>query len=135
MAQIIINGNITVNGNVTFNRAVNEEKTGFIISGVLSTHLYFEDIKTIEMRRYKLTGVEVYQESYGSDDYNIGYFFTCKNIEVLGQDYNGAKFILYPSEMKMIEDEMYKDEHPVLGNIGKVYKDMVKQVEEEGSDE
>lgn len=131
MASIIINENLSVNGKVTFNRAVNEDKTGFVISGILLTHLYFDDIKTIETRRFKLTGVEVYEEAFGSDDYNIGYYFTCTNIEVLGSMQKEALFILYPEEMKMIEDEMYKNEHPILGDIGEQYKDMIKEEEEE----
>lgn len=131
MASIIINDKLSVNGKVTFNRAVNEDKTGFIISGILLTHLYFDDIKTIETRRFKLTGIEVYEEAFGSDDYNIGYYFTCTNIEVLGSMQKEALFILYPEEMEMIENEMYKNEHPILGDIGEEYKDMIKKEEEE----
>jgi hypothetical protein len=138
MANIIINDNLEVNGKVTFNRAVNESKDGFIIEGIFLTHLYFDDIKTIQTKRYKLTGVKVYQEAFGSDDYNIGYYFSCTNLEILGQEVEGAKFILYPSEMKMIEDEMYKNEHPILGAIGEEYKDMIMKEEdvvtEEGSE-
>jgi hypothetical protein len=138
MAKVIINDNLSVNGKVTFNRTVNEDKTGFVIQGVLSTHLYFDDITSIETKRYKLTGVEVFQEAFGSDDYNIGYYFTCSNVEVLGQEAEGVTFILYPSEMKMIEDEMYKNEHPILGDIGEQYKEMIKEEEktkvEEGSE-
>lgn len=138
MANIIINNNLSVNGKLTFNRVANEDKSGFIIQGVLLTHLYFDDITSIETSRYKLTGVEVTQEAFGSDDYNIGYQFTCENLDIIGLEKEGASFILYPSEMKMIEDEMYKDEHPVLGSIGKEYKDMVKveeEVTEDGSEE
>ena len=135
MAKIIINNNLTVNGKVTFNRVANEDKTGFIIQGILLTHLYFEDIKSIETRRYKLTGIEVTQEAFGSDDYNIVYQFVCNNLEIMGLDHQGAKFILYNEEMEMIEAEMYKDEHPILGAIGDQYKDMVKKEDEESIEE
>ena len=136
MATIIINNNLSVNGRVTFERLPNEERNGFIVSGVLLTHLYFDDITSIETKRFKMTGVEVYKEAFGSDDYNIGYYFTCTNVEILGQESDGAVFILYPSEMKMIEDVMYKDEHPILGAIGEEYKDMIVKEEEqkEGSE-
>lgn len=134
MAQITINDKLSVKGNVTFNRVVNEDKTGFIIEGILLTHLYFDDIKILSTSRYRLTGVEVYQEAFGSDDYNIGYYFRCDDIEILGQESDGAKFILYPSEMAQIEEVMYKDEHPILGGVGAQYKDMVKKEEEESSE-
>jgi hypothetical protein len=131
MANIIINDKLSVNGNCTFNREVNEDKTGFIISGVLLTHLYFDDISTIQTKRFKLTGVEVQREVFGSDDYNIGYQFICSDLEILGSEIEGISYILYPEEMKMIEDEMYKDEHQILGAIGKEYKDMIKKEEEQ----
>jgi hypothetical protein len=133
MANIIINNDLSVNGKVTFDRVPNEDRSGFKIQGIILTHLYFDDITSIQTKRFKLTGVEVYQESFGSDDYNIGYYFTCTKLEILGIEEDGAKFILYPSEMKMIEDEMYKDEHPIMGDIGPQYKGMVKveEIEEE----
>lgn len=130
MAKIVINDQLSVNGKVTFNRGANEDKTGFIIQGVLLTHLYFDDIKTIETPRFKLTGVEVTEEAFGSDDYNIGYYFTCSKLEILGYEENGVTVTLFPEEMKMIEDEMYKDEHPILGAIGKEYKEMIRKEEE-----
>lgn len=143
MAKLIINDTLAVNGKVTFSRTVNKDKTGFVVQGVLLTHLYFDDIKSIQTKRFSLTGIEVFQEGFGSDDYDIAYYFTCEKMQVLGQEADGATFILYPSEMKMIEDVMYKDEHPILGDIGEQYKDMlekeddeeVTQVADEGSEE
>lgn len=130
MAQITINDKLTVNGKLTFNNTMNQDKTGFIIDGVLLTHLYFDDIQKIETNRFILNNVEVYRESFGSDDYNIGYSFTAEKAIIKGDEYEGAKYILYPSEMKEIEEIMYKDEHPILGDIGKEYKDIIKKEEE-----
>ena len=134
MASIKINDNLEVNGNLTFTRTLvtNEEgKLCFDINGVLSTHLYFDDINSLETARYILNDVEVYQESFGSDDYNIIYLFKAKDIEIKGVEIEGAKFILYPEEIEKIEKEMYKNDHPVLGNIGEQYKDIVKEEDEE----
>lgn len=135
MAKLVINDNLLVNGKLSFERALNEEGTAFIIQGVLSTHLYFDDIEKIDSNRFTLDGVEVYKETFGSDDYNILYHFTAKQLEVLGYKQNGATYLLYGEEMKMIEDEMYKDEHPILGDIGKEYKDMYKEDDEEEKEE
>lgn len=135
MAKLVINDNLLIKGKLSFERALNEEGTAFIIQGVLSTHLYFDDIEKIDSNRFTLDGVEVYKETFGSDDYNILYHFTAKQLEVLGYKQNGATYLLYGEEMKMIEDEMYKDEHPILGDIGKEYKDMYKEDDEEEKEE
>ena len=136
MATIVVNNKLSVNGKLTFERFPNEDNSGFIIRGIFLTHLYFDDIKTLETKRFKLSKVTVYKESFGSDDYNIGYSFESENLDILGSEEDGATFILYPSEMKMIEDVMYKDEHPILGDIGEEYKDMIVKEEEnkEGSE-
>ena len=124
MASIVINNDLKVNGNLTFKRSINAERTGFHIEGVISTHLYFDNITSIDTQRFSLKGVEVLEENFGSDDYNILYIFKAEELEVFGAEDNGVHYLLYGDEMKMIEEEMYKDAHPTLGNIGSQYKDM-----------
>ena len=41
MAKVIINNRINANGKVSVSRTLNEEKNGFIITGVFSSHLYY----------------------------------------------------------------------------------------------
>lgn len=133
MAQITINDKLAVNGKMTFNRTLIADEEGnnsFLITGVLSTHLYFEEITKIETSRYILNGVEVYQESYGSDDYDIVYSFRSKDLIIKGEEYEGVKFILYPEEMEEIENKMYKNDHPILGDIGEEYRDIIKKEKE-----
>lgn len=131
MASIVINNKITAKGKVSVSRTLNEEKDGFIITGAFSSHLYYEDIKSLETSRFKVSGIEVYQESFGSDDFNINYYFIAKKLTLKDVMNDGIGFILYGEEMKMIENEMYKNEHPVLGDIGKEYKDMFIRDDEE----
>lgn len=106
MAQIKINTEIFVNGKCSITRIsdpteVDEFNTSTV--GILSTHPYFEDIHTIETERYLLTGVEVQQEDFGSNDYNIKYTFTAEDL-IVKDDY-------VPEECKyLIENEMYSDE-------------------------
>lgn len=135
MAKIKINDTQVVNGKVSASRTLNQEKNGFIITGVLATHLYIEHISRIECNRYILKNVEVYEESFGSDDYDIYYHFTANSLSLKDEMIDGVGTILYGKEMKMIEDEMYKDEHPILGAIGKEYKDMYIDEEEEDKDD
>ena len=106
MAQIKINTEIFVNGKCSITRIsdpteVDEFNTSTV--GILSTHPYFDDIHTIETERYLLTGVEVQQEDFGSNDYNIKYTFTAEDL-IVKDDY-------VPEECKyLIENEMYSDE-------------------------
>lgn len=135
MAKIIINDEVRANGKLSATRTLNEEKNGFIISGVLASHLYYENIKSLESNRFILTGVEVYQEAFGSDDYDILYYFTAKKLILKDHIENGIGYILYSDEMRMIEEEMYKDDHPIMGGIGKQYKDMfIEQTSEDVED-
>lgn len=132
MAQLIINNRLYENGNVSFSRGANEEGTGFIITGILSTHLYVDDIESIETPRYKLTGVTVFEESFGSDDYNIHYRFVAERLDVLGVDAGeGVKMVLLSQEKEWIEEAMYKHDHPILGNIGEEYSTMYIAPEDE----
>lgn len=131
MANIIVNNKLTVKGKLTVNRTINEDKTGFIISGIFATHLYHEDIKSLETNRFFISGIEVFSESYGSDDYNINYNFIAKNFKLKDIMDEGVGYILYFDEMQEIEKEMYKNEHPVLGDIGEEYKDMCKNDDED----
>lgn len=146
MAKIIINDDLQVNGKLSFERGLVEEayidtdgsqktKQSFRIEGVLSTHLYFDDIEKLETNRYELEGVEVYKEAFASDDYNILYYFTARRLNILGSNQKGVTYILYGEEMKMIENEMYKDEHPILGDIGAEFKEMYLKNDEEESDD
>lgn len=136
MANIIINNRFSANGNLSVARTLNETKDGFIVTGVFASHLYYEDIKSLESNRFKVSGVQVYQESFGSDDYNILYHFVADKFILKDVMNDGIGYILYGKEMEMIEEEMYKNEHPVLGNIGEQYKDMyIKENEEDDEDD
>lgn len=121
MARIVINDNLPVNGNFTFNRVPNEDNTAFIIEGVFQTHLYCEDITSLSSFRYKLSGIEVIEEGFGSDDYNIIYKFRCKDVEIRGVVNDGVTYDITPKEMEEIEKEMYKGQHPLFGQIGEVF--------------
>lgn len=131
MANIIINNRISANGKLSASRQLNETRDGFIITGVFASHLYYEDIKSLESSRFKVSGVQVYQESFGSDDYDILYHFVADKFILKDTMQDGIGYILYGSEMKQIEDEMYKNDHPILGGIGEEYKDMYVKDEEE----
>lgn len=146
MAKIIINDSIDVKGNVSFNREKvvvpadkelnTQERIVLECNGVLATHLYIDEIHTIETERCIAHGVDVFRESIGSDDYNMIYHFTCDELEMKGVEIpidedSNAYYIITPDEMEMIENEMYKNDHPYLGGIGEEYKDFVQKEDKE----
>ena len=74
MANIKVNNELVVKGKVSITRKRTEENE-IIIYGSFMTHIYYEEINTLETERYLITGIDVYEEMYGSDDYNIIYNF------------------------------------------------------------
>lgn len=131
MAKILLNDEFEMNGKLSISRTLNESGDGFIVTGTFATHLYIEDIHTLESARYKVYGVEVFQEMFGSDDYDIVYNFQATMLKIKGPQKNGIGYILYQKEMDQIEEEMYKNDHPILGGIGEQYKDMYEKGDDE----
>lgn len=129
MAKIVVNDENLINGHLSLTREKvlvegKEDEFTLIYKGLFSTHLYIEDIHTLEIERFKINNVNVYREDFGSDDYNINYHFTCSSITMNGEVYKGMYFIIDAKEMERIEKEMYKDEHEVLGDIGSKYVEL-----------
>lgn len=108
MAVIKINAEKFVKGKVSITRKKEYDgnsDNNYIIAtyGVLSTHDYIEQINIIETERYYLHGIEVYQEDFGSNDYNIIYHFRADSL-VIKDDY-------IPEKVKyVIEHYLYEDE-------------------------
>lgn len=140
MAKIDVNDELRVNGRLSFSRSlisemINEKEVkSFVINGIFATHLYFEEINKLDSERYILEEIEVHSEDFGTDDYNILYNFTAKSLEIRGDEIDGASFILDGKEMELIENEMYKADHPILGGMGKEYTHLYIEREEEESE-
>lgn len=97
---------INVNGNVTFQAELIEvnEIEKIQVVGKMTTHKYLEEIDKIETHRYILTGIEVYRETFGSDDFNILYEFVANDYIVK----NGATN-LGNDLIEEIESSLYVD--------------------------
>lgn len=104
MAVVKINAERFVKGKVSITRKKEYGETNaIVIYGVLSTHEYIEQISVIETERYYLGGVDIFQEDFGSNDYNIIYHFRADNL-IIKDDY-------IPDKVKLvIEYYLYKDE-------------------------
>ena len=99
MFEVLINKEIKTLGLITCNLSRNGNS--FKMEGLLKTHLYIEEINEIECEKFRVTGVDVYAESMGSNDVFFVYAFRYDNIEVLndGTEYKKEELI-----------EMYKKE-------------------------
>lgn len=73
-------------GALSFDREAKYDKYGEIvdvtIKGILAIHDYEDEIKIIESERYRLDDVEVYKESFGSNEYMILYSFTAGKLTI-----------------------------------------------------
>ena len=112
MAKIIItndnNEEIQVEGRMTFkvSKAIKEDGTDTMIClGQLATHKYFEEITKIETDRFILENVEVTDETFGTNDFNILYEF-----EVHNYGWTIKEGYLSEETIKRIELEEYKDD-------------------------
>ena len=97
--DILINDEIETLGLITYE--IKQEGDELIRSGILKTHLYIEEIHSLECERFRLDGIEVYAETSGSNDMFYVYVFEYESIEILN---NGTEFKL--EELL----EMYKKE-------------------------
>lgn len=103
MAEIVINGNQLINGKFTIIREAKDNE--IVTHGHLITHRYFEEIHTLETDRYRVKGVRVFVESFGSDDFNIVYEFTAKELDVKFEQSN-----LTDREIEAMEKKIYGGE-------------------------
>lgn len=83
MATIKVNG-IEVEGKLSASTRQDIDNDPNVVenTGVLKTEEYFEDISKIETDRYKMTGIAVYAEHYGTDNDEIIYEFLIDEITV-----------------------------------------------------
>lgn len=117
MAKLSINEDFIIKGKITVRRYLDGEGNINIV-GALATHYYFEEIKNIETYRYEIKGVEVLEEVFGSDDFDIVYNFKAKSLIVKNSFSN-----LSEEEIKNIEDNIYDEDYYLLdSSLSKEYR-------------
>ena len=77
MSNIKINNEIELNGRFTVERKKDINANPVIIyrTGVLEIPKYIDEIKTIENDKYKINGINVYKETFVSEEDYIAYEF------------------------------------------------------------
>lgn len=100
MYNITINDTISTLGLITFQ--IRREGDSLIREGLLKTHLYVEEIDTLECNRFRLEGIDVYAEAFGSSDIFNLYTFTYElfSIKETGEGLSEEELILlYEKEL------------------------------------
>ena len=97
--DIIINDEIETYGLITYN--IKKRGDELVREGILKTHVYIEEIHSLQCDRFRLDGVDVYAETSGSNDIFYIYAFEYETLEILdnGTEYNLEELL-----------EMYKQE-------------------------
>ena len=101
MYYIVINDTINTLGLITFQ--IRKEGDSLIKEGLLKTHLYIEEITSLECDRFRIDGVDVYAEAFGSTDIFNLYSFTYDSFEIKELDKNLSKeelITLYDKEVE-----------------------------------
>ena len=80
MYDIVINDTINTLGLITFQ--IRKDGEYLIKEGLLKTHIYIEEIDTLECDRFKIEGVDVYAEAFGSTDIFNLYSFTYSTFKI-----------------------------------------------------
>lgn len=111
MAKISVNDEHLINGRVTVRR-YKDENDNIIIEGSIATHFYIEEINTVETYRYSLTGIDVIEEIFGSDDFDIVYNFIARELQVKNNMSD-----LSTNEIIEIEKNIYGNEGYVLDTL------------------
>lgn len=77
MSNLKINNKIELNGRFTVERKKDINANPVIIykTGVLEIPKYIDEIKTIENDKYKINGINVYKETFVSEEDYIAYEF------------------------------------------------------------
>jgi hypothetical protein len=66
--------------------SMRKENGQFVTEGMFKTHLYIEEIDNLECDRFRVTGIDVQAEAFGSTDPFIVYYFSFEDIETYYED-------------------------------------------------
>lgn len=119
--KVNIYGRLSVDREAVYNEE--GEYTGMQITGMLAVHEYIEEITEIETERFLLKNVNVYKESFGSNEYLILYYFIAEDMDIKPDNLDDN--IKWLMEEQMIREEMKEKEwyHAYL------YNEAIKEVE------
>lgn len=112
MAKVSVNDEFIVNGVLTVKRFKDEETGEVKIAGTFACHYYFEEIHKLETYRYSVTEIDVKEEVFASDNFDIVYNFTAEAI-----DNKHGISNLTNEEIEKIEESIYGKDGYVLNTV------------------
>lgn len=82
MSKLIINDKIELEGSFNIEREYDKDAKPPIMykRGILQLPKYIDEIFSIENDLYVINGIEVYKEVFASDEKDVGYEFSYKNL-------------------------------------------------------
>ena len=87
MSKIKVNETEVVEGSFSFQASI--DRTGktpvLVIEGIFETADEFSSLNMLENERYKLTGITLLNEAYGSEEDKVAYTFLANNYELKGR--------------------------------------------------
>ena len=86
----MINDIEVIEGVFSFEVTIDESNSPpiYSVTGVLATaDKYIEDLRTIQNERYRLEGVRVYKESFGSEENQVVYYFAARKFGIDKSNY------------------------------------------------
>lgn len=87
MSKILINGDYTIEGKFSFDVSLDrtQKPALLIINGALETADFIDEVTSIENKFYKLEGIRLLTESYGSEDRTAIYSFSATDYSIKGE--------------------------------------------------
>lgn len=82
MSKVKINNSYIIDGKFTLEIFVDKSSKPNTLykRGIFETNKYIEEIHSLENEQYLVTGIDVYKETYGSEDEIISYEFSFINM-------------------------------------------------------
>jgi hypothetical protein len=84
MYRIKVNEAFETYGLISF--TIKQVDGNLVREGMLKTHLYIEEINTLECDRFILDGINVFAESFGSTDPFVVYYFTFETYDTFYEE-------------------------------------------------
>lgn len=84
MFKVKINDAFETYGLISFN--IRQEGDELVREGVFKTHMYIQEIDTLECDRFRLEGINVTAEGFGSADPFIVYYFEFEDFDTYYED-------------------------------------------------
>lgn len=97
-----------VKGRLSFETNLVENEDGekeIVVKGQMTTHRYFEEIEELETNRYIISGITVYNEVFGSEDFKILYNFIATSYTIKGGETNLTEELIKSLEAKEFDND------------------------------